>query len=908
MLTDIELNDIFDGLDTPEGGRKLVRKARKEAPVRRVLSNRSNLITRYPSQKMAQVISTESHTVEFAAMLHYECDPKVLEYYAQPVEVDQKVELPNGKSTRLQHTPDFLLITRDGILIEEWREETRLLKLAMKTPGKFLRQEDGWRFPAAEGFFSAHGIDYRLRSADELPRQFIQNLAFLRTYLDPSHPNMEAQELELLRKFFQDKPAIYLRQLLGAPGLTPDVIYKAIADKAVAFDLYNDNLGETDRVMVYRDASTMAFLQKSMAPSVGLPQERLDGTIQPGGKMVLDKKEYEILFVDGESVSATYQGKVADFPLHIVESLHQRGQLKLFPNPLSSHATKVDYSKLESYTPAELDAALERARLVEQAALAPNSVHCSSRTLQRYRRAVSLAGDSALERNLALIPKHALKGNRRRKIPREVIDLVDKIAHDKYNKPDNISVSNAYLHFVAACQAANQNPCSLKAFSQEIQNRASTRLRLGKRMAYQEGRFVSYLHIKQEVHGVRPFEVVHIDHTELQILLCLPNSKESLGRAWLTLAIDAESRAVVGFYLTFEPPSYRSCMMVMRDIVRRHGRLPEMLVLDNGKEFHSRAMMRLCALYGVTIRYRPSGQPRTGTVMERIFGTTQSQLINQLAGNTQVLHFVRSITKQVMPDNYVAWTLPGLHAALSYYFTELYGKEAHPAHGDGPIEHLSRRLKETGERRMRLVAFDRRFMVETCPSPVDRDTRVVDRQRGVKVNNFHYHCEEFNSPKVAGTTVEVRVDPWDIRLVYALVEGKWLRCVNNQLASFRSYTEVELRYALEEAKRRIQKKSLAPGRVVEWLKVLEPKNWDDRMKTEDDRQSECRRLYESLEMASVDPTDHDPTQATSGKTKSANPRPPLKKKAQADGQTPTPTPSKTSESSHWNQENDYELL
>ena len=124
MLTDIELENLFDELGTPEAGRNLVRKARREAPVRQVRSNGSNLITRYPSKKMNRVIETESRTAEFPAMLHYERDPKVLEYYAQPLEVDQKVPLANGKATRLLHTPDFLLITQDGIVIEEWRQET----------------------------------------------------------------------------------------------------------------------------------------------------------------------------------------------------------------------------------------------------------------------------------------------------------------------------------------------------------------------------------------------------------------------------------------------------------------------------------------------------------------------------------------------------------------------------------------------------------------------------------------------------------------------------------------------------------------------------------------------------------------------------------------------------------------
>ena len=183
----------------------------------------------------------------------------------------------------------------------------------------------------------------------------------------------------------------------------------------------------------------------------------------------------------------------------------------------------------------------------------------------------------------------------------------------------------------------------------------------------------------------------------------LLTSKKSLGKAWLSLAIDAESRRVVGFYLSFEPPSYRSCMMVLRDIVRRNGRMPDMIVVDNGKEFKSREFKRVCKLYGCSIRYRPAGQPRHGSVMERLFGTTQSQLIHNLSGNTQLMKHVRTVTKSVNPNNFVEWTLPALHGALDFYFENLYGTENHPAHGEEPVKHFVSRMAETGMRLHRIV-------------------------------------------------------------------------------------------------------------------------------------------------------------------------------------------------------------
>ncbi len=37
-----------------------------------------------------------------------------------------------------------------------------------------------------------------------------------------------------------------------------------------------------------------------------------------------------------------------------------------------------------------------------------------------------------------------------------------------------------------------------------------------------------------------------------------------LGKPWVTFLVDAFSRRILSAYLTFDPPSYRSCMMEKR--------------------------------------------------------------------------------------------------------------------------------------------------------------------------------------------------------------------------------------------------------------------------------------------------------------------------------------------------------
>jgi hypothetical protein len=80
--------------------------------------------------------------------------------------------------------------------------------------------------------------------------------------------------------------------------------------------------------------------------------------------------------------------------------------------------------------------------------------------------------------------------------------------------------------------------------------------------------FYWQLEQRTQRHGARPFEIVHIDHTELDIELVCSLTGRVLGRPWLTIITDAFSRRSQGLYLTLDPPNYRSCMMVIRELSR----------------------------------------------------------------------------------------------------------------------------------------------------------------------------------------------------------------------------------------------------------------------------------------------------------------------------------------------------
>ena len=122
---------------------------------------------------------------------------------------------------------------------------------------------------------------------------------------------------------------------------------------------------------------------------------------------------------------------------------------------------------------------------------------------------------------------------------------------------------------------------------------------------------------KRTPQAYRPFEIGHIDHTELDVELVCSRTDHNLGRPWATFLVDAYSRRLLAVYLTFDPPSYRSCLMALRICVKRHGRLPQIVVLDNGTEFHSVYFETLLATFECTKKQRPLHKTYSNIIMTR---------------------------------------------------------------------------------------------------------------------------------------------------------------------------------------------------------------------------------------------------------------------------------------------------
>ena len=196
--------------------------------------------------------------------------------------------------------------------------------------------------------------------------------------------------------------------------------------------------------------------------------------------------------------------------------------------------------------------------------------------------------------------------------------------------------------------------------------------------------------------AAHPLEIVQIDHTQADAFVVDRWTRCTIGRPWLSVAIDVATRCVVAIYLGMERPNAATVALLVSRIVLpkddwlahlgveaswpMHG-IPKLLHLDNAAEFRGRALRLGCAQYGIELEYRPVGQPHYGGHIERL-NRTLMQRLKGLPGATGNSPKGRKARK---PEEKAVLTLPEFERWIALEIAHRYHHSEHRGlHGATP--------------------------------------------------------------------------------------------------------------------------------------------------------------------------------------------------------------------------------
>jgi len=780
---------------------------------------------------MGHQLLVESMAGELAMAMQYENDANVVAYFPQPLEVQVDYVDKNGKrrGTAPYHS-DFLVVTKMSVYVDEIRDDARLLGQTLSHPDSYFRDEEGtYHFTPAEVTYGRMGVPYKIVKNSSINTRVLNNARFIKDYLREDAPKISPDTLQRISELLDERKYVPYTELLDLHLFTADQIFTAIAGGYVDVNLEIERLDVPSDLIICRDAAISAAVrvarQKELQPVLPLPGVM---RLRPGTVIRYENVEYTVVMCGERQLHVQDKdGYISVLELESVLALNDF-------NAISSDAPGIppDSKKmLHDFDSPQWARAGARLKALERW----DRTAFSSSSLESFKRKVR-GMENQLDRLIALMDSIPNRGNHHPHFTNEAEHKCFVEAIRCYNSPERMTKRGAYAVYISGIERHIKEtgelitPRSYQTFCKNCKVAEDILQREGQKAAYQKYPLDSLFAQPFPVHGTRPHEVCYIDHTTIPLATTDLDGVD-LGKVHITLGVDGSCRDRRAFWLSYNPPSAASVLIVLRDYVRRHKRLPTVLVVDNAKEFWSNELIWFCYLYGIELRYRPPSEPRGGALVERALGATQDEIIQQLRGNTTNMVDPRMVSRAVYPFERRVWTLPALYFMLDEYFRQ-YAERVHPALGMSPNEKEKQLYRESGLREHTLVRFDENLMLLTCPHS-KKWFQLVDNRRGIYIYGQYYWHQSFKKLE-KGTRLEVRVEPWDANVLYVCVKKLGWQCaIIRNLEPYRGRTTYEVQQACREsarAKNQLAKQAIGSRKVLaDKAKLFIPGPFDERM-------------------------------------------------------------------------------
>lgn len=295
----------------------------------------------------------------------------------------------------------------------------------------------------------------------------------------------------------------------------------------------------------------------------------------------------------------------------------------------------------------------------------------------------------------SLLADNSKKGKYERIDP-YVRDICLKKIHENYLTPLKTSMQITLTEIINEINEENKNRLSHEKYkypSFEYLRRLINHIPRYERDLAREGANYVRAKYRQVLNKPRTYPIgMHVgqmDHTTLDVMI-IDEDGRLIGRPTLTIFIHVPSRCIYGYYVGFNPPSlnivakcFKHAVSPKPDLTNKHVQIKnkwlpfgtfDLLMVDNGLEFHAADFERLCAYMYTEILYCGRGTPWEKPNNERFFRTLNTQLIHAIPGTTKSNPKERKDYKSEKNANV---TLDMLKAILNKYIVDVYHEKPH---------------------------------------------------------------------------------------------------------------------------------------------------------------------------------------------------------------------------------------
>ena len=425
-----------------------------------------------------------------------------------------------------------------------------------------------------------------------------------------------------------------------------------------------------------------------------------------------------------------------------------------------------------SYTKTKLKA------LIQKVAMRLGDEHPpSSTTLYRWHKLlISAQGDIRV-----LIPRFHHRGGRGQRLGDERLELLETTVRKVYltlQRRPIVAVYEALLIQISQINSTRPIDQQLKLPAYETIRRYIRALPKYDVALARYGR--EYARKKYRNSSVAPatmylLERVEVDHTPLNLFVIDEKTQLVQGRPYVTWMIDCHTRMILGFYLSFSPPSIEAVFRCLKHTIsdKAYVReqypdiqhdwpcygIPVLILVDNGLEFHSHDLRRATFELGTHYQFCPPRTPWFKPMVERSLRTLAEQFAHLLPGTSFANWFDR-YGYDPLKEGII--TMSELVHALHVWIIDIYAQSYHRGLKQTPYA-----AWQKGEEFVTPKTIDPERLSLVLSQQKDR----VLGHAGIELHGLRYNGEELHLlRKQMGDRlkVQVRYDPDDLGSINVL--------------------------------------------------------------------------------------------------------------------------------------------
>lgn len=764
---------------TKEGINYVLSVYDRNCPSRKPTGKYLSVVDIISSRKMMWTQYSESRSAELPFLLAEEFSPDCFLIFSQPLPIKICYMNSRGKKAGQVKHLDFLAVERKSIYLVECKKVSWLDKAIAEKPHLFTKDSAGYHFPPAEESAHEIGLSFKLITDRVFTSQFTRNCIYLLNYIDELNVhdvNISQHIANVIRKSgnrskLQDAAAAF-----GAAN-----VIRAVFHQFLFVDLESELLCHPDLTWVYSDREHFEAA-KQLRKDYQLVSVSHASQLITEASVWWDNVQLEVVNV---SLSAPYtlhlrrpNNSIVTLNQSDIDNLIDRQDLYVQVLPTTPNSPQSILCSKKVY---QINEAKQRLSALNDKS---GSKDVSERTLYRAKAAVKNADDPLI----ALLSNKDKRGNRETRLQESTLETMEAFLA-RLREPAPSSVHYVWGKFKEECEKKGIPSCSYEAFNNHFKKpgvHAITLAQKGFKAAYSLGPQPREIDLDWDLpyHGDFIMEVAHVDHTPVEIALKSALTGEHLeGTLILSIMYDGHSRVILAVYISFEKPSYRLTMMLLRECYRRHGRIPLFICVDGGPDFQSIYFDLTIADIGSNKRNRPKGAFRHGSNIERSFGISESELIHTLEGNKQLQKLGRSLSSTHKPEKFATYTPDEFDLIFKNYAYNEYPTRNRKGISERPIDRWNRSKANFGEMPGVNVASEQLFNLVTLPD-MGKDS---DDLRMLRNNQLEFRgCNYLLSKRVPGYDggkifVRAKYNPYGLGHAIACIGEHWVTLSTNDV-------------------------------------------------------------------------------------------------------------------------------